>query len=99
MPKASERVSESAWKQDGSLLKQKARLACGSRSASLAEVEQKAKGQAKLAAGVAHASACVGMASCIPAYEPVVVQLDTMADQWKARKACRVHPWRHRVAV
>jgi hypothetical protein len=56
-------------------------------------------GQARHAAGVARACACVGMASCIPAYEPVVVQPDTLADQSRARKASRVGPRRRRVAV
>jgi len=56
-------------------------------------------GQGRHAAGAARACACVGMASCIPAYEPVVVQLDTLADQSRARKACHVRPKRHRVVV
>ncbi len=49
-------------------------------------------------AGAASAIACVGMASCIQVYEPVV-QLDTLADPSKPRKVCHVHPGRHRVAL
>lgn len=56
-------------------------------------------GRVKRAAGAARASACVGTASCIQAYEPVVDQLDTVADRSRARKACHVDPGRRRVAV
>lgn len=98
MQKVSKCVSGSAWKQDGNLLEQKACQACGSRSVSLAEVERKAKGQARRVAEAARASACVGMASCIPVYEPAA-QLGTTAGRSRVRKACHVHPGRHRVGV
>lgn len=94
----SRRASERGWR-GGDLLKQKVRLAGGSRYANFAEVAQKAMDQATREAGAARASAGVGMASCTWVYEPVVAQLDIMAGLSKARTACHVHPRRHPAEV
>jgi len=96
---ASRCASEHGRRRGGDHLKQKARLAGGSRYASFVEEAQKATDQAMREAGAAHASAGVGMASCTWVYEPVVAQLDIMADLSKVRRECHVHPRRHQVEV